>query len=254
MIDHADAPRGIELGQPGASARAEFERRRRRDASAPRRRFGRVLAPVVALVTGIRPSTARWRVGGEAEERVGRLLSAAVGDAGVVLHDRAVPHGRGQHRPHRGRPFRRLGHRHQALPRASAPGGAARPARRTGPPRCQRPQPEPPPRRCPASVRPCGSGRRAADDGARRPVLRRRRVGPVGAALRRTRGHGDVAGRARRGAGRPRASWSRRAVGPLGPARPRLSALQRRRRPPARGGSARPAVTGPRFAGHARRQ
>jgi hypothetical protein len=49
---------------------------------------------VVALVIGIRPSTARWRVGGEAEERVGRLLSAAVGDAGVVLHDRAVPGGR----------------------------------------------------------------------------------------------------------------------------------------------------------------
>jgi hypothetical protein len=94
MIDHDDAPRGIEFGQPGASARAEFERRRRRDASARRRRFGRVLAPVVALVIGIRPSTARWRVGGEAEERVGRLLSAAVGDAGVVLHDRAVPGGR----------------------------------------------------------------------------------------------------------------------------------------------------------------
>jgi hypothetical protein len=34
-------------------------------------------------------------VGGEAEERVGRLLSTAVGDAGVVLHDRAVSHGRG---------------------------------------------------------------------------------------------------------------------------------------------------------------
>jgi hypothetical protein len=94
MIDRADAPRGIELGHPGASAHAEFERRRRRDASARRRRLGRVLAPVVALVTGIRPSTARWRVGGEAEERVGRLLSAAVGDAGVVLHDRAVPRSR----------------------------------------------------------------------------------------------------------------------------------------------------------------
>jgi hypothetical protein len=94
MIDHADAPRGIELGHPGASARAEFERRRRRDAVARRRRFGRVLSPLVALVTGIRPSTARWRVGGDAEERVGRLLSAAVGDAGIVLHDRAVPRGR----------------------------------------------------------------------------------------------------------------------------------------------------------------
>ena len=59
-----------------------------------RRGFGPVLAPVVALVTGTRPSTARWRVGGDAEEQAGRLLSAAVGDTGVVLHDRAVPRGR----------------------------------------------------------------------------------------------------------------------------------------------------------------
>jgi len=48
---------------------------------------------VVALVAGVRPSTARWRVGGRAEERVGRLLSDAVGRRGIVLHDRAVPHG-----------------------------------------------------------------------------------------------------------------------------------------------------------------
>ncbi len=41
-----------------------------------------------------RPSTARWAVGGEAEERVGLLLRAAVGEAGFVLHDRAVPHSR----------------------------------------------------------------------------------------------------------------------------------------------------------------
>ncbi len=94
MIDHAGAPRGIELGHPGASAHAEFERRRRGDAAVRRRRFGPVLAPVVALVTGTRPSTARWRVGGDAEEQVGQLLSAAVGEAGVVLHDRAVPRGR----------------------------------------------------------------------------------------------------------------------------------------------------------------
>jgi len=93
MIDHAAAPRGIELGHPGASAHAEFERRRRGDAAVRRRRFGPVLAPVVALVTGTRPSTARWRVGSDAEERVGQLLSAAVGDAGAVLHDRAVPRG-----------------------------------------------------------------------------------------------------------------------------------------------------------------
>ncbi len=37
---------------------------------------------------------ARWHVGGRAEERVGRLLSRAVGRTGIVLHDRAVPHRR----------------------------------------------------------------------------------------------------------------------------------------------------------------
>ncbi len=85
---------GIDPGQPGASAWAEFERRRRRDATRRRRRFGRLLAPVVAALGGVAPSTARWAVGGEAEERVGLLLRAAVGEAGVVLHDRAVPHSR----------------------------------------------------------------------------------------------------------------------------------------------------------------
>jgi hypothetical protein len=85
---------GIEVGRPGASARAEFERRRRLDAARRRRRFGRFLAPLVALLAGVRPSTARWGVGGRAEERVGQLLTEAVGRRGIVLHDRAIPRGR----------------------------------------------------------------------------------------------------------------------------------------------------------------
>ncbi len=84
----------IDTGQPGASARAEFERRRRRDTARRRQRFGRLLAPVAAVLRGVPPSTARWAVGGEAEEHVGLLLGSAVGEAGVVLHDRAVPHSR----------------------------------------------------------------------------------------------------------------------------------------------------------------
>jgi hypothetical protein len=89
-----DDPRRIDLGRPGASARAEFERRLRQDSDRRRRRYGRLLAPVVASLAGTRPSTDRWRVGSEAEERVGRLLDRAVGGAGFVLHDRSVPHGR----------------------------------------------------------------------------------------------------------------------------------------------------------------
>jgi len=93
-MEETDPPGAMDAGRPGASARAEFERRLRRDAERRRRRFGRVLAPVVALVAGTRPSTDRWRVGGRAEERVGRLLGAAAGRSGLVLHDRAVPHSR----------------------------------------------------------------------------------------------------------------------------------------------------------------
>jgi len=82
---------GIDVGRPGASARAEYGRRLRRDAARRRRTFGRLLAPVVALLAGVPPSTARWRAGSRAEEGVGRLLSEAVGRRGIVLHDRAVP-------------------------------------------------------------------------------------------------------------------------------------------------------------------
>ena len=93
-MEETDPTGGMDVGRPGASARAEFERRRRRDAERRRRRFGRFIAPVVALAAGTRPSTDRWRVGGRAEERVGRLLSSAAGRTGLVLHDRALPHSR----------------------------------------------------------------------------------------------------------------------------------------------------------------
>ncbi len=94
MPHDADPPGDIDLGRPGASAQAEFERRLRRDAERRCRRFGRVLAPVVTVLVGVRPSTARWRDGVRAEERVGRTLSDGVGGGGLVLHDRAVPRSR----------------------------------------------------------------------------------------------------------------------------------------------------------------
>ncbi|MGA2474724.1 MAG: nuclease-related domain-containing protein [Acidimicrobiales bacterium] len=94
MVEDRDPIGHIDLGRPGASARAEFERHLRQDAERRRRRFGRFLAPLVAVLAGVRPSTARCRVGGEAEERVGRLLSQGVGDGGLVLHGRRVPRSR----------------------------------------------------------------------------------------------------------------------------------------------------------------
>lgn len=81
----------FDAGQPGASARAEFERRQRADDHRLEEAFGRYLAPVAKLVTGERQSTAAWALGARGEERVGRLLSRSVGLDGVVLHDRSVP-------------------------------------------------------------------------------------------------------------------------------------------------------------------
>jgi hypothetical protein len=79
-----------DLGRPGASARAEFERRRRHDQARRQAVFGRVLAPVVGALAGPNPSTVAWQRGGQGEEQVGRFLSQAVGQAGIVLHDRSL--------------------------------------------------------------------------------------------------------------------------------------------------------------------
>jgi hypothetical protein len=82
-----------EWGRPGASARAEYERRQARDEARRRAIFG-PLAPVVRLIAGPKPSTEAWGHGAAGEEHVGRWLDEAVGGRGVVLHDRALPHRR----------------------------------------------------------------------------------------------------------------------------------------------------------------
>lgn len=83
-----------DAGRPGASARAEYERLRQREAAAREARFGRVLGAVVGAVSGPNPRTVAWARGSAGEESVGRLLTRVVGNAGIVLHDRAVPGGR----------------------------------------------------------------------------------------------------------------------------------------------------------------
>jgi hypothetical protein len=77
-------------GRAGASARAEYERRRSNDEARRRAVFGR-LAPLVRLIAGPKPSTEAWGRGADGEERVGRWLDDAVGRRDLVLHDRAVP-------------------------------------------------------------------------------------------------------------------------------------------------------------------
>jgi len=84
-------PESLELGRPGASARAEYERRRQSDDQRRQATFGRFLAPVAKLVAGERQTTTSWDRGGRGEERVGRYLTQAVGLDGTVLHDRRVP-------------------------------------------------------------------------------------------------------------------------------------------------------------------
>jgi hypothetical protein len=84
-------PAGVDRGRPGASARAEYERRRATDDRRREEVFGRYVAPVVKALTGEKETTAAWARGSRGEERVGQRLSLAVGLNGIVLHDRAIP-------------------------------------------------------------------------------------------------------------------------------------------------------------------
>jgi hypothetical protein len=89
-----DGPAAVpDPGVPGASARARYERLRRRDERRRREAFGR-LAPLVSLLAGPKRSTEAWGVGAGGEERIGASLGRAVGGHGVLLHDRRIPGGR----------------------------------------------------------------------------------------------------------------------------------------------------------------
>lgn len=80
----------IDVGTPGGSAWDRYERLRRRDDERRRRRFGR-LAPIVAVIAGPKSSTEAWARGSQGEQRIGAVLTGAVGSNGVVLHDRRIP-------------------------------------------------------------------------------------------------------------------------------------------------------------------
>lgn len=184
MVDDRDSVGHIDLGRPGASAHAEFERRLRRDAERRRRRFGRLLAPLVAVLAGVGPSTARWRAGGEAEERVGRLLSQGVGSAGLVLHDRSVPRSRAN-----------IDHI-AVVPSgvwvmAGAPGAAARSTRRSTHAHRRRARPRGPRGRRPGPARARADGHRPGGGDAGGAVLRRCRMVP-GRSAPEHRRRGDL--------------------------------------------------------------
>lgn len=89
MSDVAGKRETIDRGHAGASARAEYERRRKKDRGRRRALFGR-LAPVVDLLAGPKRTTEVWGRGAQGEERIGPFLDRVIGNKGVVLHDRRV--------------------------------------------------------------------------------------------------------------------------------------------------------------------
>lgn len=88
----AEPPPPIDLGQPGASARAEFERRHARREARIEAKWGTGTIGKVAKALSDDPqSTRAWAQGAAGEERVAQVLHERVGDRAVVLHDRRVP-------------------------------------------------------------------------------------------------------------------------------------------------------------------
>jgi hypothetical protein len=77
-------------GLAGSSARREYERRRARDESRLRKKWGPLGGLAIAL-SDERQSTRAWERGAVGEERVGARLDALVSANIAVLHDRRIP-------------------------------------------------------------------------------------------------------------------------------------------------------------------
>jgi hypothetical protein len=80
----------IDVGTPGASARQEFDRRRRHREERVRARHPRLAGLMLAL--GVDPqSTKAWSAGASGEEALGRRLNEQASDRLLLLHDRRIP-------------------------------------------------------------------------------------------------------------------------------------------------------------------
>jgi hypothetical protein len=82
-------PDPIDIGIPGSSARAEYERRMAKRDVAAREKWGHRLGGVVLALTDAPQTTVAWRTGAEGEQRLARALDS-VHDL-RILHDRRVP-------------------------------------------------------------------------------------------------------------------------------------------------------------------
>lgn len=82
--------RTVEAGNPGASARREFERRKAKHAERTRSRHPKLGALILALRDDPQ-STKAWDTGALGEERLGNRLNEFASDSLRVLHDRSIP-------------------------------------------------------------------------------------------------------------------------------------------------------------------
>jgi len=89
-------PGPLDTGRPGASARAEHERRQAKRAARIDERWGTGRLGKLARFLSDDPQTTRaWAEGAAGEERVAQVLHERLGDQAVLLHDRKVPGTRG---------------------------------------------------------------------------------------------------------------------------------------------------------------
>ncbi|MDP9332009.1 MAG: NERD domain-containing protein [Actinomycetota bacterium] len=84
------ASAAIDVGVAGASARAEYERRKRCREETVRARHPRVGRFILA-VTDEPQATKAWAQGSVGEQRVGATLDELIARGAVVLHDRRIP-------------------------------------------------------------------------------------------------------------------------------------------------------------------
>ncbi len=86
----------LDTGVPGASARAEHDRRRVRREEQLEQRWGTGRLGRLAKALSDDPqSTKAWAQGAAGEEQVARVLHRRLGESAVLLHDRKVPGTRG---------------------------------------------------------------------------------------------------------------------------------------------------------------
>lgn len=91
-----EEPAPIDVGDPGRSARKEFERRQAKRVAKVEERWGTGRVGKVAKALSSDPqTTTAWAAGASGEERVAQVLAERLGDQAVVLHDRKVPGTRG---------------------------------------------------------------------------------------------------------------------------------------------------------------